>query len=311
MRNLLQCVEEAMLSNPRLHPQTGQLLQLQYAQPPAQKRKTISRRSLCESILRYEGKIPWADLTTIMHRGSELSLREQDRIVYVIESQALRNWLLNPKNAVLLIRGNSEDLDSGASAMSFVAAHVIQSTRQVQKSRLLCLHWFAGQHRNVRNDADANVHGIMRSLIGQLLHMYNEFDLYFIKRSTAIAIRENDLKVLCDVFDELIFQLPEKTVTFCVIDWLACLEYHQKEDVQFLLDRLRAIARHASGKESLFKLLLTHAGGTFWATAMFDGPGEILDVPEDGDGNRMGFNKLMWDAKVSNKIGHLAVRLKR
>jgi hypothetical protein len=50
------------------------------------------------------------------------------------------------------------------------------------------------------------------------LHMYNGFDLCFIKRSTTIATCENDLKVLCGVFDELIFQLPEKTVTFCVID---------------------------------------------------------------------------------------------
>ncbi|KAI0006575.1 hypothetical protein F4779DRAFT_629767 [Xylariaceae sp. FL0662B] len=311
MQKLLQSLVEQLRSNPRLHPHTGQPLPPQPPQPQVPKRKAISRQSLCESVLRYERDVPLEDLTSIMHRGSELSLEEQDRIVYVIESQALISWLLNPKNAVLLVRENSGDLDSGASAMSFVAAHVIQSTRQTQKSRLLCLYWFAGQHRNVRNDADANVHGIMRSLIGQLLHMYNRFDLYFIKRSTAIAIRENDLEALCNVFDELIFQLPEKTVTFCVIDRLACLEYDQKEEVQFLLDRLRAIARHASGKGSLFKLLLTHAGGAFRAAATFDRPGEILDVLEGGDGNRMGFNKLMWDAKVSSKIDHLTVRSKR
>ncbi|KAI1081442.1 hypothetical protein F5B20DRAFT_588516 [Whalleya microplaca] len=310
-RKLLESLVEQLRSNPRLHPQTGQPLQLQYTQTYAPRRKAISRQSLCESVLRYEGDTPLADLTAVMHRGSELSLKKQDQIVYVIESQALTNWLLNPKNAVLLVRGNSEDLNSGATAMSFVAAHVIQSTRKEQKSRLVCLHWFTGQHRNVRNDADANVHGVMRSLIGQLLHMYNGFDLYFIKGSTALAMRENDLGVLCNVFDELIFQLPEKTVTFCVIDWLACLEYHEKEEVQFLLNRLRAIARHASGKGSLFKLLLTHAGGTFRAAATFDGPGETLDVLEGGDGNRMGFNKLMWDAKVSSKIDHLATRSRR
>lgn len=315
MQKILQSLEEALRSNPKLHPQSGQPLQVQYTQPQAPRRKAISRQSLCESVLRYDPDVPWADLTAIMHRGSELSLKEQDRIVYVIESPVLRNWLLSPKNGILLVRENSEDLDSSStsSAMSFVAAHIIQSTQQqAQKSRLLSLHWFAGQHRNARSDADANVHGVVRSLIGQLLHVYGRFDLYFIKQSTALAIRErNDLKVLCDVFDELLFQLPEKTVLFCVVDWLACLEYRHRDDVQYLLERLRAVARHAGGKGTLFKLLLTHAGGAFRAAAVLDGPGEILDVPEDGDGNRMGFNKLMWDLKVSSKIDHLAARPKR
>jgi len=307
---ILKNLEELLRSNSRLHPQTGQLLQAQYQSPP-QKRKAISRQSLCESVLRYEESIPWTDLAAVMNRVRELSLKEQDRIVYVTESQTLKNWLLNPMNAVLLIRGNSEDTDNSASAMSFVAAHVIQSARQIKKSRLLCLHWFAGQHRNVRGDLDANVHGIIRSLIGQLVHMYNGFDLYFLKRSWALAMRENDLTVLCDVFDELIFQLPEKTVVFCVIDWLACLEYQQREEVELLLERLQAIARHASGKGCVFKLLLTHSGGIFRAAALFQGDGEILDVRENGEGARMGINNRMWDAKVGVNIDHLAVRSKR
>ncbi|KAL7629525.1 hypothetical protein AAE478_001046 [Parahypoxylon ruwenzoriense] len=308
---LLQCLNDTMLSHPWLHPQTGQPLPIQYIQPLTAKRKAISRQSLCESVLHYEEDIPNMDLVTITLRGSELGLKEQDRIVYAIESQTMRAWLLNPKNAALVIRGNSEDLDTGAFAMSFVAAHVIQSTRQAQKSQLLSLFWFTGQHRNVRNDANANVHGIVRSLIGQLVHKHSGFDLYFIKRSTAIAMRDNDLRVLCYVFEELIHQLPENTVTFCVIDWLACLEYREREEVRFLVDRLRNIERHGSEKGSLFKLLFTHTGGTFRAAAMFEGPGEILDVPEDGNGNRMGFNKLMWDAKVTSKMDNLAGRSKR
>ena len=50
--------------------------------------------------------------------------------------------------------------------------------------------------------------------------------------------------------------------------------------------------------------MLTHGGGAFWAAAEF---GETLIVPEDAGGNRMGFNKLMWNAKVGDKIGDLAV----
>ncbi|KAI3318453.1 hypothetical protein HD806DRAFT_315959 [Xylariaceae sp. AK1471] len=312
---LLEELVLALRSNPKLDFRTGQLRQYPVLQTPdpARKRKAISRQSLCEAVIRYDEDVPWTDLATVMHGGSELSLKAQDRIVYVIECEALKSWLISSKNAALLIRGNSEELDSNTSAISFVAAHVIQSTRKAQqKSRLLGLFWFAKQHQNMRSDADANVHGVMRSLIGQLVHAYNKFDLYFIKRSHAIAIREdNDLKTLCDIFDNLVFQLPEKTITICVIDWLACLEYREKHDVQYLLQRLLSIVRYKSENGSLFKLLLTHAGGTFWAAGTFDGQGDILDVPEDGNGKGMGFNKLMWDANVDDKIKRLANRSKR
>ncbi|RYC58964.1 hypothetical protein CHU98_g7253 [Xylaria longipes] len=302
-------------SNPKLDFHTGQWRQYSLAnmEAVARKKQAISRQSLCEAVLRYDEDVPWTDLATVMHGRSELSLKAQDRIVYVIESEALKAWLLNSKNAALLIRGSPEQLENNTSALSFVAAHLVQSTQQTQhKSRLLNLFWFARQHQNKRSDADANVHGVMRSLIGQLVHAYGEFDLYFIKRSHAIAIRENnDIKTLCDMFDNLVFQLPEKTITICVIDWLACLEHREKHDVDYLVQRLLSIVRHSNENGSLFKLLLTHGGGTFWAASAFVGRGNILDVPEDGNGNGMGFNKLMWDANVGDNLNRLATGSKR
>jgi hypothetical protein len=140
--------------------------------------------------------------------------------------------------------------------------------------------------------------------------MQNGFDLSFITRSMAVAMRENHLKVLCDVFDELIFQLPKKTVIICVIDWMARLESRRKEDVRYMLQRLRKIASCPSEKGEVFKLLLTHAGGGFRGAGLFSRK-EILDVPEYLDGNRNGFSKLMWDAKVSHKIEHLAGKSRR
>ncbi|KAI0478289.1 hypothetical protein F4859DRAFT_479278 [Xylaria cf. heliscus] len=306
---ILKRTELLLRSNPKLNFHTGQWRPYSLAQTDAPlRRKAISRQSLCEAVLRYDEDVPWTDLAAIMHGRSELSLKAQDRIVYVIESEALESWLLNSKNTALLIRGRSEQLESNTSAISFVAAHLVQSTQQPQhKSRLLGLFWFTKQHQNRRSDADANVHGVMRSLIGQLVHAYGEFDLCFIKRSHAIAIRENnDIKTLCDIFDSLVFQLPEKTITMCVIDWLACLEYHEKHDVDYLIQRLLSIVRHSNENGSLFKLLLTHGGGTFWAGNTFIGRGDILDIPEDGNGHGMGFNKLMWDANVDDKVKHLA-----
>ncbi|KAI0407319.1 hypothetical protein F4802DRAFT_555016 [Xylaria palmicola] len=313
-----EVLEEIVLllrSHPSIDFRTGKFRQYPFAitGQPARKRRAISRQSLCEAVLRYDEDVPLADLAAILHGGSDLSLKGQDRIVYVIESEALKAWLLNSKNSALLIRGNAEHLESDESAISFVAAHLVQSTQKAQHaSHVVGLFWFTKQHQNKYSDANANVHGIMRSLIGQLVHGYGEFDLYFIKRSHAIAIREdNNIKTLCDIFDNLVYQLPEKTIVFCVIDGLSCLEYGEKHDVQFVVQRLLSIVRHSNENGSLFKLVLTHAGGTFRAATTFVGRGEILDVPEDGNGKGMGFTKLMWDGNVDDKFQRLAKRSTR
>ncbi|KAI0529919.1 hypothetical protein GGR58DRAFT_277212 [Xylaria digitata] len=306
-------IVQFLRSNPKLDPHTGQWRQYSLGQPAAQarKRRAISRQSLCDAVLRYDEDVPPADLAAIMHGANGLSLKAQDRIVYVIESETLQAWLLNPRNAALLIRGNVEHLgDGGTSAISFVAGRIIQSTQEVQHaSRLLGLFWFAQRHQSKRNDADANVHGVVRSLIGQLVHAYGEFDLSFIRRSQAKAIRENnDLETLCNIFDDLILQLPDGTITMCVIDSLGSLEYHEKKDVNYLIQRLLSIVRCANENGSLFKLLLTHPGGTFWAASTFAKAGDVLQVPEDGNGKGMGFNKLMWDANVDDKFERLATK---
>ncbi|KAJ8133034.1 hypothetical protein O1611_g590 [Lasiodiplodia mahajangana] len=312
---LLEEIVQLLRSNPNIDFRTGQFRQYPFPieGQPVQKRRAISRQSLCEAVLRYDEDVPRADLATILHSGSNLSLKGQDRIVYVIENEALQTWLLNSKNAALLIRGNSEHLESDEAAISFVAAHLVQSTQKAQHtSRLVGLFWFTKQHQNKYSDPDANVHGIMRSLIGQLVYAYGEFDLYFIKRSHAMAMRDNnDVKTLCDVFDNLVYQLPERAVVFCTIDGLSCLEYGEKHEVQYLVQRLLSIVRHTNENGSLFKLLLTHAGGAFRAASTFVGRGEILDVPEDGNGNGMGFTKLMWDGNVDDKLRGLGKRAMR
>ncbi|GAW26731.1 hypothetical protein SAMD00023353_4600300 [Rosellinia necatrix] len=317
-REFLEVQERLVIllrSNPRLDHRTVQWRQrpLVEAGTPARKRKSISRRSLCEAVLRYDEEVPGADITTIMRGGGELSLKAQDTVAYVIESAALKAWLLEPKNAALLIRGNSEELDGGISAVSFVSAHIVQSIERAQrKPRLISLCWFAKQHQSTRSDADANVHGVMRSLIGQLVNAYSGFDLYFVKRSHAIAVREgNDIRTLCDIFDNLVFQLPKKTTAICVIDWLACLQYRENHEAHYLVQRLLSIVRHPNADGGIFKLLLTHAGGTFEAASVFIGRGDILEVPEDGNGKGMGSSKLMWDTDVDGTFGHLVTRSKQ
>ncbi len=278
------------------------------------KKWTISRERFCEVILHYDNNVPWNDLAATLRGGPKLDLKAQDRMVYIIQSEALKTWLLKPKNAALLIRGMSEDFGGGSiSPISFFAAYFIQSIQDAQeRSRLIGLFWFAEQHENTRTDANANVHGVVRSLIGQLLHAYGKFGLYFIKQRHARSILEDhDLETLCDIFDNLLLQLPRKKVTVCVIDWLACLEFDERSNVEYLVKRLLSIVRHPHENGSLFRLLLTHTGGAFRTAEIFEQKGSVMDVPQGGSGNRMGFSQLVWQDKVDGKFEDMASRSRK
>jgi hypothetical protein len=167
-QEILQALGGFLRSNPLVSPRTGQIVQPHHcALPPPPRGKTISRQVLCEAVLRYEEDTPLTDLRTILHRGSDFDLQEQDRIVYAIENRVMRNWLLEPQNTVLLIRGHSYTLEGNASVMSFLAAHVVQSSRKAQRPRLLCLYWFVGQHRNVRQDAEYGISSLLTPFFGK------------------------------------------------------------------------------------------------------------------------------------------------
>ncbi|KAI0151811.1 hypothetical protein GGR57DRAFT_470459 [Xylariaceae sp. FL1272] len=306
------CRSSPMYRDPK-HDRYWQELPDDELRHPGRRKPPISRKTLCAVVLRYEKSLPWNDLATILHYQSDLDLVAQDTIMYIIQNEALKTWLLDPKNAALLVRGLSEHSLQDVSPISFFAAHFIQSIPSTTNtSRFIGLFWFAKQHQDTRTDEDANVHGVIRSLIGQLLHAYGRFDLYFVKkRHGESIIGDNDLETLCDIFDNLILQLPRKKVTICVIDWLACLEYDEQENVAYLLKRLMSIIRHPNESGSLFKLLVTHTGGAFRGAEVFEKSGTILDVPEGGDGSRMGFSQLMWQDEVDDKLEHLGRRSKK
>jgi hypothetical protein len=300
---------ELFKSHSRLDPRTGHALPAPLTLQPHPKGKAISRSALCAGVLGYDAEIPNNDLGTMMRYGQDLSLKEQDRIIFAVEDRRFKNWLAAPRSSALLIKGNATNLEnSPICSMSFLAAHIVNSVNTLTNSRMICLQWFTSQHLNVQAST-GSVAAIMRSLIGQLVNLYRGFDLYFIKRSTAQAIRDyNDLTVLCDVFDELIVQLPAKATVFCVIDWLARLEYDHREEVRLLTERLYNIARFAGDRGSRFKLLLTHAGGAFHAATAFSNSDDFLVLPEAISGDRMGFNKAIWDSKTGDDIAALTRR---
>lgn len=303
----LRALYKMLRSNPQLDPKTGQFLldsRKEYNTAIEQKKKAISRLALQEEV-NFDQSLLEIDLQITLRWGQALSLRAQDRAVYIIQSPKLQDWLLSTTNGILLINGNTPDLDANIHPTSFLSAHLVNSIAGTKKN-MHCIYWFCSLHRNPRNDADTSVPSIVCSMIGQLLSKYQDFDLSFFHKRHLHGVRNKDITTLCNILDELILQLPNGTVLFCVLDWLSCIEdTTRRDDVRYLAERLCQVARTPGKRASMFKLLINNVGGPFRA-ASFVEKEEILNVPESVDGDTVGFSKLMWNLKVEEPVAELA-----
>lgn len=292
-------------NNPQLDPRTGQFLL--EGQPPSEKavtKKSINASEL-QSELDYDADLLQGDLKCALRWGQQLDLRSQDRGVYIMNSTKLKDWLLSERNGILLINGNEPELDQNIHATSFLSAHLINSVCATKKN-MICIYWFCSLHRNARKDPHATVAAIVLSLICQLLSRCKRFDLSFFHRRHLHGVREGDLDIICNTLDELILQLPKRTVLFLVLDCLSFLEDAQRRaDVQYLVGRLCQVAR-TPGK-AVFKLLINNAGGRFRAGSEIEKE-DTLMVPQSVDGDGAGFSRLMWNLRIEQQVKELASR---
>ena len=145
-------------------------------------------------------------------------------------------------------------------------------------------------------DYRANAQGMMISLIGQLLLQAKQknvhFDLSFLAQKKQKKLRllaSDDLKTLCDIFRNLVIQLPKSIIIFCVIDGISLYESTEGEaDLLYAWQRLNQLLTH-KGLKAVMKLLATSPGQTLRLheeEVMKNG--DVLFMPEEVDGDRQG-----------------------
>lgn len=303
----LRALYTMLRSNPQLDPRTGQFLTED--KRPNDKAVTMTRKAISAADLQnevdFDQELLNNDLQTALRWGAQLTLRSQDRAVYIMNSPKLKDWLLSSENGVLLINGNEPDLDQNIHSTSFLSAHFVNSVAKAKKN-MICLYWFASLHRNQKKDAHASIAAVVGSLIAQLLEGYRGFDLSFFHRKHLNGVRDGDLNIICNVLDELVARLPKRTVLFVVLDCLSFFEdTARRADVRYFVERLCQVSRTPG--RAVFKLLINNAGGPFRAGAEI-GKDDTLTVPESVDGEGAGFSRMMWNVRVEKPVKELARR---
>jgi hypothetical protein len=240
-----------------------------------------------------------------------LSLEDQDRAVYMMQSGPLQNWLQATNSSALLVNGGA--YSSGQrSPLSFVCAKLSNALRQARKhgsvaleSMIIDLHFFCGEHVNWRDSLDNGPAGVLNSLLAQLLTRYTLFDVSLIKHLKKLE--SDDTKALGNLFGKLLTQLPSKKMVFCIIDGLSFYEDEERmEDCEQLLRRLISLTRRLESDGScIFKLLLTAPTELRLNAVDKLDEEEILRIPE-GLEKGGGFTDMKWEMGAGQDIVDLS-----
>lgn len=214
--------------------------------------------------LDYAESVFLDDVQAILRIAWALPRAAQDRAVSLMQSPILHAWITSTKSIALFVNGN-HDTSARQSPLSFVCAKLMDSIHPTTNDghhkphAIIAQAFFCGQHLSSK-DPDAGIAAIVRNLLAQLLTANNEFELSTVRQ--LLGIDPDDVVGLCAVFSELILQVPQKTMVFCMID---AMTFHEdsslccKEAVN-VVHMLLGLVQQCIGGHCTFKVLLTAPG---------------------------------------------------
>ena len=238
------------------------------------------------------------DVESSLRNVWTLPLSAQDRAAIIMASPQLHTWLTTQKPLALFINGN-HDASVRQSPLSYICGKLIDSmSSSVGHSghpSILACAFFCGQHMDLDDPASGPA-GMMRSLLAQLLLSHRAFELTALRR--LLNIDPSEIGELCDVFADLIEQLPRRYVVFCIIDGMTLYEDSPTrceaaaEATQTLLE----VMESCKTKRCMFKLLVTCPGSSRTLYREFDEE-EIIWMPKKVDPHG-GLTETKWSASA-------------
>lgn len=232
--------------------------------------------------------------------GTSLSLTDQDRVVWMMQSPKLREWLNFPKSQTLLINGDG-DANEMFSSTTFLTAKLLESLGHIEP--IISQHFFCSLHTTSRKDAMADATGLIKSLVSQLLVRDISWDLSSLSTADLGNIQHNDLQTICVLFKSLIHQLPDATFLFWMIDGITYYERSERRrDFVKVIDELLGMIKDCNGV--VIKLLLTCPGTSLYVKDAL-GKDSILSVPPTVDGSRQGWSERAFRNTLGYEIENL------
>ncbi|CBX93863.1 hypothetical protein LEMA_P035370.1 [Plenodomus lingam JN3] len=283
----------------------------EHRSPSPHQEKAISKKAALvtkKKIIRelgYQNRVTLSDRKYNLEQIMSFTRADQNRAVYVLQSAKLQKWLKAIESSILLVNGGMSGSHSLRTPISFVSAKLADALHQSRsESTFISLNFFCGEHEDWRENVDNGPAAVWNSLLAQLLLQYDHFDLATVKRLSKID--NDDVKALGIAFGNLLKQLPQGYVVFCIVDSVSLYDDEERgDDAELLVKKLVHLARRSAQEDRcIFKLLLTsHTQLRLDAVSCLRSK-EVLQVPEileSGDG----FSDLQWERGIGRRIDSL------
>jgi hypothetical protein len=236
-------------------------------------------------ILDVNADSPIQDLRRVLRAGQSTELSASHTAKGIIEGKKFKDWLSTDASAALFIEGRSSSASCGRNTpMSLMSSVVIESLHD--KEPAIAIYFFCGSHTSSK-DSIKGPHGMMRSLICQILRLFL-VDLDFISsRRYREQLQSLNLYTLCDCFGKLVKRLPMDTVLFCIVDSICFFEKKEwAEDCRKAVNDLQDLADDDE-LGAVFKLLITSPSRSRYVGGTLPSQCRLL-LPEDGLNGRDG-----------------------
>lgn len=239
--------------------------------------------------------------------GTSLSLTDQDRVEWMMQTPKLREWLNSPKSRTLLVNGDGEANDMFPPT-TFLSAKLLESLGHIEP--IITHHFFCSLHTTSGGkDTMADAAGLIKSFISQLLLRDISWDLSHLSTTDLEGIQRNDIDTICSLFRNLTQQIPTVTFLFWMIDGINYYERSERRrDFLKVVHELLGVIKDCDGL--VIKLLLTCPGKSFFVKDAL-GKEDVLNVPPTVEGGRQGWSERVFQKTLGHEIENLDERRSR
>ncbi|KAG8354292.1 hypothetical protein FVEN_g7715 [Fusarium venenatum] len=196
---------------------------------------------------------------------------ERARADQLVNTAQLRDWLVSPRSAQLLIHGNY-DIRRRLSGLTLLCTSLADSLAD-KSPKCLYLVFYCGLHANIHDEHTGGL-AIVQSFIRQLLCQYDFSNCILVGDVRPDLLCFGDIGELCCLFERLIFQLPRNTLLVCLIDGV--VYYEREEFMKSMADVLITLLRISNEQRTgaSVKVLLTSPTKTMTIRKPF--PDELI-----------------------------------
>lgn len=222
---------------------------------------------------------------------ASLDTGQQDKILYILESNSFQSWLHEPDSPIFLVRAETTPPDI-INFMSVCTASLISTIHSC--TEFVVFSVFCGMRKSISlSEQDSGVLGILRALNGQMLSRilvkHVSMKSSFQENEKVWSKSHTSTKYAWILFKSLISLLPNNTVVFILLDSISRISGNKAEVDELVESILKIATKRVKDMGIVFKVLVTDVLPTSRIRTMTKEQ-HSLYVPDDVEGWSCGIN---------------------